>query len=42
MMLTRLKLHQFINGVARTFSYVQAWVSEGGRNMKISAKKTLV
>jgi len=27
--------------MARTFSYSQAWVSEGGRNTKISAKKAV-
>jgi len=31
--------HWAVNGVTRTFSYIQAWVSEGGRNLKISAKK---
>jgi len=36
-----LKLHQFFNDVARTFSYTQAWVSEGSRNLKISAKKAV-
>jgi len=30
MILIRLKLHQFFNGVARTFSYTQAWASEEG------------
>jgi len=25
-----LKIHQFFNGVARTFSYTQAWASEEG------------
>jgi len=35
----RLKLHQLFNGVARTFSYTQACVSEGGRNLKIAAKR---
>jgi len=30
MVLRRLKLHQFFNGMAQTFSYTQAWVSEGG------------
>jgi len=38
MVLKRLKLQQFFNGVAQTFSYTQGWVSEGGRNLKISAK----
>jgi len=28
--LKRLKLHKFFNGVAQTFSYTQAWVSERG------------
>jgi len=41
MVLKRLKLHQFLNGVPRTFSYTQASVSEGGRNLKISAKKAV-
>jgi len=27
--------------VARTLSYTQAWVSEEGRNLKISAKKAV-
>jgi len=30
MVLKRLKLHQFLNGVVRTFSYRQAWVLEAG------------
>jgi len=41
MALKRLKLHQLFNGVARTFSYTQTWVSEGDRNLKISAKKAV-
>ena len=41
MVLKRLKSHRFCNGVARTFSYTQAWVSERGRDLKISSKKTL-
>jgi len=28
MILIRLKSHQLFNGVARTFSYTQAWASE--------------
>jgi len=40
--LKRFKLHQFFNGVERTFSYTQAWVSEGGQEFeKISAKKVV-
>jgi len=39
--LKRFKLHQFFNGVARTFSYAQAWVWERGKNLKISAKKAV-
>jgi len=39
MVLKRLKLHQFFNGVTRIFSSTQAWVPEGGKNLKISAKK---
>ena len=31
MVLKRFKLHQFFNGVARTLSYTQAWVSERGK-----------
>ena len=34
MVLKRLKLHQFFHGVARTFSYTQEWVSEGGHEFK--------
>jgi len=30
MVLKRFKLDQIFNGVAPTFSYTQAWVSEGG------------
>jgi len=30
MILIRLKLHQFFNGAARTFSYTQVWASEEG------------
>jgi len=41
MVLKRLKLHHIFNGVARTFSYTQAWVSEGGRNLKILATKAV-
>jgi len=36
-----LEIKQIFNGVKRTFSYIQAWVSEGGRNSKISAKKAI-
>jgi len=31
MVLKRFKLHQFYNGVARTFSHTHAWVSEEGQ-----------
>ena len=31
MVLKRLKLHQVFDGVARTFSDTQVWVSEGGQ-----------
>jgi len=41
MVLKRLKLHQFFNGVARFFSYTQAWVSEGRKEFEISAKKVV-
>jgi len=30
MVLKRLKLHQILNGVVRTFTYRQAWVLEAG------------
>jgi len=38
MVLTRLKLHQFFNGAARTFSYTQAWVSERGQEFEKFSK----
>jgi len=41
MVLKRLKLHQFFHGVARMFFYTQAWMSKGGRNLKISAKRAV-
>jgi len=41
MVVKRLKLHQVFDGVARTFSDPQAWVSEGGRIFKFSAKKAI-
>jgi len=31
MVLKRLRLHQFLNGVVQTFSYRQAWVLEVGQ-----------
>jgi len=34
MVLKRLKLLKFFNGVARTISYTQAWVSEGGQEFQ--------
>ena len=34
-----LEITPIFNGVARTFSYTQAWVSEWCSNLKISAKK---
>jgi len=34
-----LEITSIFNGVARTFSYTQSWVSEWGRNLKISPKK---
>jgi len=40
MVLKRLKLHQLFDGWHELFS-TQAWVSEGGRNLKISAKKAV-
>jgi len=39
MVLKRLKLHQFFHGVARTFSYTQAWVSEEGQEFENFSKK---
>jgi len=39
--LKRSKLHQFFNGVTRTFSCTQAWVLEGDRKLKFSAKKVV-
>jgi len=30
MMLKRLKLQRFFNGVVQTFFYTRGWVSEGG------------
>jgi len=41
MVLERLKLRQLFNGVARTFSYTQAWGRKGSRNLQISAKKAV-
>ena len=41
MVFKRLKLHQLFNGIARTFSYTQACVSEGSRNLKPSEKKAV-
>jgi len=37
--LKRLKLHQFLNGVARIFPYTQAWVSEVGQEFENFSKK---
>jgi len=34
MVLKHLKLHQFVNGVARNFFYTQAWLSEGGQEFE--------
>jgi len=31
MVLKRLKLHEILKGLVRTFSYTQAWVSKEGR-----------
>jgi len=42
MVLKCLKLHQFFNGVARTFSYTQAWLSEGGQEFENFSKKTCI
>jgi len=39
MVLKRLKLHQFFNGVARTVSYIQAPVLEGGQEFENVSKK---
>jgi len=41
MVLKRLKLRQVFDGAVRTFSDTQVWASEGGRNLKISAKKAI-
>jgi len=41
MVLKRLKLHQFFNGVAQTFSYTKAWVSERGQEFEIFSKKAV-
>jgi len=38
MVLKRFKLLQFLNGVARTFSDTQAWVSEGGQGFENFSK----
>jgi len=37
--LKRLKLHHSFNGVARIFSYTQAWVSEGEQEFENFSKK---
>jgi len=37
--LKRLKLHQVFDGVARTFSDTQAWVSEEGQEFEKFSKK---
>ena len=34
-----LEITPIFNGVARTFSYKQAWVSEGGQEFEIFSKK---
>jgi len=39
MVFKRLKIYQFFNAAARTFSYTQAWVSEGRQELKIFSKK---
>jgi len=39
MVLKRLKLHQLFNGMARTFSCTQAWVSENGQEIENFSKK---
>jgi len=39
MVFKRLKIHQFFNAVARTFSYTQAWVLEGRQELKNFSKK---
>jgi len=36
-----LDITRIFDGVSRTFSYTQAWASEWGRNLKISAKKAV-
>jgi len=39
MVLKRFKLHQFFNGVARTYSHTKEYeCRKRGRNLKISAK----
>jgi len=35
----QVKLHQFFNGVARTFSYTQAWMWEEEQEFKNFSKK---
>jgi len=37
--LKRSTLHQFFDGVARTFFYTQAWVSEGGQAFENFSKQ---
>jgi len=39
--LKRLKLHRFFSGVARTFSYTQAWVSEEGQEFENFSNKAV-
>jgi len=41
MVLKRLKLHQLLNGVARYFSFTQAWVSQEGQEFENFSKKRL-
>jgi len=41
MVLKRLKLHQFFNGVARTFPTHKHGCRKKGKNLKISAKKAV-
>jgi len=41
MVLKRSKLHQFFYGVAPTFSYTQAWGSEGRQEFENFGKKAV-
>jgi len=41
MILIRLKQHQLFNGVARMFSYTQAWAPEEGAGISKFSKKAV-